>query len=239
MSHQYLHTNMKIKRSKIIYLILGIIGLFLVIKLIIQITSAINQQQPVSNVELKEYRHLFPAKEMSQLSNVWNYNSSVRNQFSLFDYGKDQKYCLLIYKIPVQSAFSLRKVNTQMNNELNSNSGGYITINENYSEFNYKIGKPSEANNILLSYVGDSFKTIMSSDSLMVYYYLGNKIALNYNQENTSDLYGGAKNEQETLPFGIAFIQKNRNVYLIIMTVNNLGDSMPQNELSNLLLCND
>ncbi|HET8572894.1 MAG TPA: hypothetical protein VFL76_03390 [Edaphocola sp.] len=227
---------MQIKRSNIIYLILGIIGLFIVVKLIVQISSAINQQKPASQAAIEEYRHLFHGEEMSELSNAWNYNSSVRNQFSLFDYGKDQKYCLLIYKIPVQNDFSLANINTHMNNDLALHSGGYLTINENYTEFSYKIGKPPKAKSISLSYVGNSFKTMLSSDSIISYYYFGNKIAIKLNDENTFDLYGGAKNEQESIPFEIVFTKKDRKIYLIIMTVNNLGDSIPPGKLNSILL---
>lgn len=225
---------MKLRRKKYIYWMIAAIILLFAIRLIVKISSVLYEEKPYSKSTLNEYRNLFPVKARLKLSNVWNYNSTIRNQFSLFDYEKDKKYCILIYKIPVEMNFSLKNIYVQNDNNLKG-SGGYIVINENYTEFNYKIEGPNTANNIKLFYLNGIFKLINSNDSIVSYYYFGKRIALTLNDENKPDIYGGVKNNHINLPFNITFIRKKQKVYLIIMTVNNLESSFDPSELNNIL----
>lgn len=226
---------MKSKTRKIIYWILGAIVVFFIGKIAFQIFKALNQDAPFSKTTLTEYKNLFPPKAIPDLANTWNYNSKVRNQFSLFDYGRKKKYCILVYNIPVVDGFSFNRIITEKRDHPITGTGGYIVINENYTEFNYKIGRPKKAKEIVLSYVNDNFKLVRSNDGIHLYYYFGSQFSFRLNQEKKPDIYGGVKNNQIKLPYNIAFIKKRKKVYLVILTVNNLSDSFGPNKLNKIL----
>lgn len=227
---------MKLTKRTIIYWILGILVLSFVIKSIIDLSLAMNQQIPVSESAVQEYLNLFPTKEKLLFTNVWNYNNSDRNQFSLFDYGSEKKYCLLVYKIPIDGGFTLDRITTNNFRKRKAYSGTYIAINENYTEFNYSSGRPAKADDINFSFLNGIFKLINSNDSMISYYYYGNQFAFILNGASKPDIYGGGKNNLDNLPFNITFIKKQQLMYLVIMTVNNSGDTLKSTELNNIFL---
>lgn len=226
------------KTRKIIYWIIGLLICFFFVKAIVQIIISFNESDFYSEDLKQEYMNLFSESDQDSLSVVWNYNSKVRNQISLFNYGSQKKYCITIYKIPVVKNFSLNEINLKKTRKEKLSTGNiYTTINEGMLfELNYASGSPPQATNIHFSYSGDSLKNIVENDSMKSYFMNMESFSIRYNKESIVDIFG--KTEEfwnKRIALNILFLKRNGSLYLLLMTANHNTDKLPYDLLYKLI----
>lgn len=227
------------KTKKIIYWIIGLVICFFVVKAIVQIIISFNESDFYSEDLKKEYMNLFSENNQDSLSVVWNYNSKVRNQISLFDYGNQKKYCITVYKIPIAKDFSLNEINIEKAHKETLSAGNiYTTINEGLLfELNYVSGSPPQAKSINFSYSGDSLEDIVENDSIKYYSLNAESFSIRYNKENVVDIFGKAEDFwNKRLALNVLFLKRNNSLYLLLMTVNHNTDILPSDLLYNLIV---
>jgi|GEM_PF-1752150 len=226
------------KIRKLVNWFIVLIVCFFVVKKIVQVIISFNEDDFYSESLINEYKNLFPKNEKDKLTVVWNYNSKVRNQISLFDYGSDKKYSITVYKIPMDFKFSLKQIKVEKSKEEKMSSGSiYNKINEGLLfEINYISGKPVEAKTIKFTYSGDTLRNIVENDSIKAYNLNFETFSIKYNNEKTVDIYGEtSKFWNKSLAMNIIFLKRNDALYLLIMTINNNNDILPPDLLYNLI----
>jgi hypothetical protein len=206
------------------------IGL-IIITIIIKLCIPLFESDLYSKSMEKEYLSLIPQDSFTV---VGNYNSKIRNQISIFDYGIQRNYRLFIYKIPIKNNFSLENIigKKVKDNSINAWKA-YTVIEKGILELNYKSGKPPKAKNILFSYNGNNLKLVAQNDSILSFSLNFKDFSISYNKNNVKDIYG------ETIlnypPLNVLFLKHNKGLYLLLMTINEKGEELPPDMLYNLV----
>jgi len=221
------------KNKKLIIWAIAVVVGFFIIKTLIQVGQSFNEDDAPSETQKDEYIGLFPENVQPQLYNVWNYNSKMRNQFSIFEYGPDKKYNLLTYKMSTVDHFTLDSIYLSQKTGIGGNAISAV-IEQGITHFDYKVGRPEKARSIFIFYDGDSLQKTIESDSVIAYYLRFHKLAICYNQSSSIDILGEG-DSYSILPVSFMFLKRNNAIYLIIATVNDYNDSMPADFLYNLI----
>jgi hypothetical protein len=177
-----------------------------------------------------EYMDLFKKNDQNKLKPDVEYSKKNRNAIATLNFDSG-KYCLIIYKIPT-SNFNLNKIQIKKENgKLFSSGVIYNVVNQSYFDFNYASGDPGIANSIQFAYVGNSLRTTIANDTIVLNYLRYQKIALKYNNENKVDMYSEVAQIYSLVPVSILFLKRNKQLYMILMSVNN-----PKKDLDPMLL---
>jgi len=146
--------------------------------------------------------------------------SNIRNPVSDFVYNRH--YYLQIYSL--SKSFSLPVGNTITESYVNStNFGQSLADIGSAVEYNFPIVLPKKFTIIKLKLLGKNNKIILKNDSIAYYYSLFQKFAMQYDQNDTNEIYGEAKGSflfyTNRLPLEIIFLKRNKNLYLLTMSI--------------------
>ena len=101
----------------------------------------------------------------------------------------------------------------------------------------FKIGSllsmPKVSNKLYITFVGDSLRTVVNSDSIIQYYLQLNSFSLRYALAGPVDIFGHVKGRK--VPVNILFIKRNRQLYFVLLSVNNIDSVLSNNYLSSFL----
>jgi len=222
------------KKKRLIFWGIGLILLFWIGKTIAKFVSAFNEDEGYSETQLQEYLNVFPENKRPVLSNVWNYNSKKRKQFSLFDYGHNRRYSLLMYKFPIISQFTLDSIHFPNEGDIDT-KGVYTQMNRSNLDFYYRAGQPEKAGNIFIVYKGDGLRRVIANDSMVAYYLKFRSLGFRYNKNEFVDIYGQSFDAITDLPLTFLFLKRDKAVYLLVSSVNNYKDSIPPDFLYKLV----
>jgi hypothetical protein len=146
--------------------------------------------------------------------------TNLRSPISAFVYKRN--YYLQIYSL--DSSFSASVNNIITESYVNSTNLGHSLGDMNSAvEYFFPNVLPKKFSRVKLKLIGENNKIILKNDSMAYYYSLFQKFAVQYDKENTNEIYGEAKGSflfyTNRLPLEILFLKRNHNLYLITMSV--------------------
>jgi hypothetical protein len=150
------------------------------------------------------------------------------------------KYFVEVFQLDVKSEESLTSLITLSDKkEINSNGIFYYPVGPLFGVF-YKTAK-SQIFHINLNLKGNPIQTTVKNDSVIAVYSKFDRFLINYNNSDTTAIYANSNRSAETelqnnsLPISLIFYKKNREVFLILMSVSNAQSTLDSQQLYDLI----
>lgn len=176
--------------------------------------TVIDNQITRSGIPLPEYNNLFTKDAQGKLHILVTTKSRNREPISTYTY--ENRFNICVSKILLPKNLPLKKLISFQN------ESSYELMNVVYADlpaFNFhmkvKAGKSILASTVHFKYSGDTIIPVKKNDSLFCYYFKFKTFSINYNNESYDIV---AYSDKSTIPAGLAFIKKNRFLYVIIIT---------------------
>lgn len=188
-----------------------------------------------------EYLGLFRGVNKEKLASLKTIEIKFRSPISNIVYDKD--YYLQVYKI--DSAFN-RSVGNAVNVSNESNPGYHnspYNVNEQYcAEFVYKLYKPIKPSEIYLTLFGKNTQVLKKNDSISYYYSIFENFSIKLQKDADDDIHGKAKSTiflNESAPLEILFLKREKNLYLILLSVKNKAAHLKPGMLYDMVIKNN
>jgi hypothetical protein len=185
----------------------------------------------------KEYLNLFDNKD--KIIETRTRISKRRNPISDFFY--DSKFYIQIYKMDTVDDFKLTKRITvnYISAALSLNTNFRDHLNETPITVMYKEGTKEKISDVGFTLFGDNCKAVKENDSVAYYYCSDIKnFSIRCKKDEAEDIYGNIKDEfqDKKIPIEIMFLKRNKNLYLIWLTVKNNAVELDPNMLCDFIV---
>ena len=201
--------------------------------------GSFDEDLPSTYILSSQDSNLIAEKYRSNIKVLEVRNSKVRNSISLVSFGND--YSIFIYKLNLKSNIKLSQLLKTEMKDVDRTTGETYNIfgANNYIKFQYKTGSPDSVSNILLTFAGDSLKTIAKNDSIISYHLICSNLSLRYSETAPIDIFvvgkEGSLGRTTPIPLNILFLERGEVVYLLIMTPTDSKYSIPPSLLYNII----
>jgi hypothetical protein len=186
----------------------------------------------------QEYLNLFSDVNKVKMTSLRTVNIKFRNSISNIGYNKN--YYIQIYKL--DSTFNI-PVREAINENYEFNHGYHdvpYDINEQYcAEFVYKLYRPTKPSKIYLSLSGNNTQILKKNDSIACYYSNFQNFSIKFQKDADDDIYAKANSDNfltKEVPLEVLFLKRQKNLYLILMSVNDRAISLMPDMLYNLII---
>jgi hypothetical protein len=205
----------------IIVIIVVVIALFVYLPRIGLKTEA-EYPRTYSDTIPNEYLGLFRGVNKEKLTPLRTVEIKFRSPISNIVYNKN--YYIQVYKL--DSAFN-RSVGNSVIVSNESDPGYHYTTynaNEQYcAEFVYKLYKPIKPSAIYLSLFGENTRVLKKNDSICYYSSNFENFSIKLQKDADDDIHAEANPANflsKNAPLEILFIMREKNLYLILLSVN-------------------
>jgi hypothetical protein len=228
------------KRSIIvIFVIISLIGLF--IYYIAGITHRMDESVKTDAIKTittcpEDYSNLF--NENKDL--VFNETdiSKTRNPIAQFTY--NNKFRMFVYRVNSARPISL---DTGINDSYIGENMSHNFIYGRFGEFDqfdflFKRGTQDKVSKVYLNIQGLQTQTIKKNGTLAYYYSRFRNFSIKYNSEAAQDFFGSVKDsvsDNVSIPIEIMFLERKKNLYLVILTSTNNKIDLAPGTLMNLI----
>jgi len=195
------------------------------------IYTSIDDNETSSKTPLAEYNNLFTTGAQDSLQIIATEKSANRLPISTYTY--DKKYNVCVLKVILSNKLGLNKVINYQNENTKIHFGGiYQAAPSSNFEMQIRTAAGGLVTKVHFKYSGSLIKALLTKDSLYCYYVKFNTFAINYDDEPYDVI---AKADQQNVPASIIFKEKEKFLYIVIMTVAEGNEEMPQDLLYNMV----
>ncbi len=184
--------------------------------------STYSLRPDISSLLAEKYRVNLKVIEVNQ--------SKVREPISIIAF--NNKYRLVAYKIKLEKDISL---NTLLQSEIKdadiSNGFSYGTIGTDIIyRFRYKAGLVKPANQVYLTFYGDSLRKTAANDTVVAYHLIAGTFSIRYSKEDAVDILVTGEEKPfgitTKVPIDILFLKRKDDLYLLLLTPETPDDSI-------------
>lgn len=171
---------------------------------------------------INEYSSLLPPTIYSSSHPGFSYLMNHRAPFSTFDIKDDN--CLIISKLSNSANLALNdiRVDNRAHND-GSLDSFYNVINENYFELSHLCSEPGLIRAVYLSVDGDVVDRILVNDTTLKLRCKLKSFSIKYSVNGPIDMYARVKSIG--LPMDIYYLKRNKTLYFLLMSVNNIDST--------------
>jgi hypothetical protein len=182
---------------------------------------------------LPEYNELFTAEIQSKLQILATVETSSREPVSNYDY--DSKYHIKVFKIDLVHAAGLDQMLIERR-EHTDRLSGFVNpmVHNSFFEMSYMTGKRGPVSKVNFRFDGDTIEKVGKTDSIACYYLKIGTFAVGYDKEAANDIWGSAA-DNGPIPVSVAFIRKQKFLYLILLNVDRGPQTMQHRALWDIL----
>ena len=197
--------------------------------------KALDEDLPSTYLLNPETSFLIAEKYRVDLKVIEINQSKVREPISIMSF--NNKYRLVAYKIKLEKDISLSALlHSEIKDADISNGFSYGTIGANIIyRFRYKSGFVKPANQVYLTFYGDSLRETAINDTIIAYNLIAGNFSIRYSKEEAVDILVIGEERPfgvtTKVPMDILFLKRKDNLHLLLLTPESPYDSISEDLL--------
>ncbi len=205
------------KDAKVIDYCIGLVLLIEVVMLLF--FSHHSQASTVSFTSPDDYTDLF--NDSAKHKMVLYMTNVIKGKNPISEYTYDDRYSVVIYKMNIFPAPSLKSLITQNKRLLDFGLWGssYEEFQVEQLNFNLNFDSVTEANKINISFQAESAKNIFRNDTVSSSKFLLNKMEIQYNEKTHCELMITKRRPfSKNIPIVLTLVKKGKLLYFVFLS---------------------